>query len=309
MAAKCSQAERLIPSHRALASMRPRSAVSDRMLTTILPGSSGRVARLALEMKASALASTGLRTLIVIVPVYVEIIEDTPGQWSGNCFGLDIYSTAWSEDRIAEHYRDLMERQVVIELAGGVAEAIYRGERREEEVLRFAIRHCCIGTDLKRARAVLGDLRRLTGVRFDAQPFAERARALLLTHWRAVTALASALVEDRRIEGDRVEAITHAARVETAAYSFQISDASFQSFPTFSQTTTYFPVTSCGEGDLVLKLKVPISRAALGPSDLTSKVVSFGSPTLSAMLLNIAPMAAPPCTIAEPCGNAVASVV
>jgi hypothetical protein len=76
-----------------------------------------------------------------------------PGQWSGNCFGLDIYSTAWSEDRIAEHYRDLMERQVVIELAGGVAEAIYRSERRKEEVLRFAIRHCCIGTDLKRARA------------------------------------------------------------------------------------------------------------------------------------------------------------
>ena len=108
---------------------------------------------------------------------------------------------------VAEHYRDPMERQVVIELAGGVAEAIYRGERRKEEVLRFAIRHCCIGTDLKRARAVLGDLRRLTGVRFDAQPFAERARALLLTHWRAVTALASALVEDRRIEGDRVEAI------------------------------------------------------------------------------------------------------
>ena len=81
---------------------------------------------------------------------------------------------------VAEHYRDPMERQVVIELAGGVAEAIYRSERRKEEVLRFAIRHCCIGTDLKRARAVLGDLRRLTGVRFDAQPFAERARALLL---------------------------------------------------------------------------------------------------------------------------------
>ena len=49
----------------------------------------------------------------------------------------------------------------------------------------------------------LGDLRRLTGVRFDAQPFAERALALLEAH----EALASALVEDRRTEGDRVEAI------------------------------------------------------------------------------------------------------
>jgi hypothetical protein len=42
--------------------------------------------------------------------------------------------------------------------------------------------------------------------------------------------------------------------------SFQISVASFQSFPTFSQTTTYFPVTSFGVGALVFKLKVPISR-------------------------------------------------
>src|ERR1700716_1090277 len=96
-----------------------------------------------------------------------------------------------------------------------------------------------------------------------------------------------------------------------AAYlpSFQISAASFQSFPTFSQTTTYFPVTSCGDGALVFKLKVPISRAAEGPSDLTSKVVSFGSLTFSAMLFHIAPIAAPPCTIAEPGGNAFASAV
>src|SRR6202171_5647689 len=96
-----------------------------------------------------------------------------------------------------------------------------------------------------------------------------------------------------------------------AAYlpSFQISVASFQSFPTFSQTTTYFPVTSCGVGPLVFRLKVPISRAAEGPSDLTSRVVTFGSLTCSAVLFHIAPMAAAPFTIAEPGGNAVASVV
>src|SRR5437868_5062365 len=96
-----------------------------------------------------------------------------------------------------------------------------------------------------------------------------------------------------------------------AAYlpSFQISAASFQSFPTFSQTTTYFPVTSCGVGPLVFKLKVPISRAAEGWSGLTSRVTTFGSLTCSAMLFHIAPMAVPPCTIAEPGGNAVASVV
>jgi hypothetical protein len=64
---------------------------------------------------------------------------------------------------------------------------------------------------LEQARAVLGDLRRLTGYRYDEQRFAERALALLLTHWPAVEALASALVEDRRIEGDRVERIIDAA--------------------------------------------------------------------------------------------------
>jgi hypothetical protein len=45
-----------------------------------------------------------------------------------------------------------------------------------------------------------------------------------------------------------------------------ISAASCRSFPTFSQTTTYFPVTSCGFAPLVFKLNVPISRAAAGPS-------------------------------------------
>jgi hypothetical protein len=40
-----------------------------------------------------------------------------------------------------------MEAQVVIELSGGIAEAIYRGERRKHEVLRFVIsRLKCIVT-------------------------------------------------------------------------------------------------------------------------------------------------------------------
>jgi hypothetical protein len=54
---------------------------------------------------------------------------------------------------------------------------------------------------------VLGDLFRLTDVRYDAQRFAERALAVVLAHWPAVEALASALIEDRRIEGERVERI------------------------------------------------------------------------------------------------------
>jgi hypothetical protein len=96
-----------------------------------------------------------------------------------------------------------------------------------------------------------------------------------------------------------------------AAYlpSFQISDASFQSLPIFSHTTRYLPVTSCGEEPLVLRPKVPISRAAEGPSGLTSRVISFGSLTCSAMLFHSASIAVLPFTMPEPGGNAVASSV
>jgi hypothetical protein len=141
----------------------------------------------------------------------VEITEDTPGQWGGNCVGTNIYSTRWPIECIAEPYRDLMEAQIVIHLAGGIAEAVHRGERRRQEVLAFAASNCSIDGDLKQARAVLADLRRLTGCRYDEQRFAERALALLLAHWRAVEALAAALVEDHRIEGDQVEAIVDRA--------------------------------------------------------------------------------------------------
>jgi hypothetical protein len=51
-------------------------------------------------------------------------VESTPGEWIGNCVGTNIYSVAWSEDRIAPRYRDLMEWQIVIELAGGIALAV-----------------------------------------------------------------------------------------------------------------------------------------------------------------------------------------
>ena len=52
---------------------------------------------------------------------------------------------------------------------------------------------------------MLGDLRTLTGVRFELQTFAMRTRGLLEARWGAVSALAAALVRERRIEGDRVE--------------------------------------------------------------------------------------------------------
>ena len=81
--------------------------------------------------------------------------------------------------------------------------------------------------------------------------------------------------------------------------SFQISAASFHSPRTFSHTTRYFPEISFGVGSLVIKLNVPISRAAWGLKRLTSRVVSFGLLTCSARPFHIAPIAALPFTIAS----------
>lgn len=59
-----------------------------------------------------------------------------------------------------------MQWQIVIELAGGIAEAIHRGECPSAggvAVRDTQLPHC----DLKAARAVLSDLRRLTGRRHE----------------------------------------------------------------------------------------------------------------------------------------------
>ena len=142
---------------------------------------------------------------------YVEITEDTPGQWGGCCVGPDIYSVRWPIACIAPRYRDLMERQITISLSGGCAEAIARGERRKSEVLRFATNHCSVDDDLTKARIVLADLFRLTGIHRHPEHFVERTMVLLEEHWPAVEALASALIEHRRIEGDRIERIIDAS--------------------------------------------------------------------------------------------------
>jgi hypothetical protein len=104
----------------------------------------------------------------------IGITEHASGLWSGDCMARDIYSTTWPLECIAQRYRPLMETRVTIELAGGLAEAVYCGERRAREALAFAELHCSIDDDLTRAAPVLADLFRLTGCRFDMQEFAER---------------------------------------------------------------------------------------------------------------------------------------
>jgi hypothetical protein len=92
-----------------------------------------------------------------------------------------------------------MEAQVVIHVAGGVGEAIARGDGLFD--------HDNCDHDLDAVAAMLREFFRATGVHYDPQCFSDRAHALLTTHWRAVEAVASALVEHGRIEGAEVEAI------------------------------------------------------------------------------------------------------
>jgi hypothetical protein len=93
---------------------------------------------------------------------YLETLDDTPGQWSGACTAKNVYSVRWPIDCIAPRFRPLMGAQVVVHLAGGISEAIFRGERCQGEVLRLAEGHCCVDDDLTKATDVLAELRRLT---------------------------------------------------------------------------------------------------------------------------------------------------
>ena len=141
---------------------------------------------------------------------YVEITEDTtPGQWTGIAAGTSIYSTTWPEHRIAPRYVNLMRAQVCVHLAGSIAEACHRGERRRKEILAFAKAHCHLDADLQLATGVLADLRRLR--RYDEQAIIDHTLATMLAYWPAVEAVAQALVENKRIEGGEVERIIDAA--------------------------------------------------------------------------------------------------
>ncbi|MGY3131991.1 hypothetical protein ACVWZM_002673 [Bradyrhizobium sp. USDA 4501] len=148
---------------------------------------------------------------------FIEITAAGGTAWGGLCFGPDIYAIEWPEARIDPIYREAMEWQVVIDLAGGISEAISRGERRKKEVFYFATFNCACGDDLKSAAAVLADLRKLTGRQYGERRFAERARALLLANWAAVDALVSALIDAERIEGDQVEKIVRPLLVHDGA--------------------------------------------------------------------------------------------
>jgi hypothetical protein len=135
---------------------------------------------------------------------HVSILEDAAGKWSGICFGPQVYTTQWPDTRIGGQWRDAMEWQLVIDAAGGIAEAIHRGERNKRDMMWFAIFNCGTDGDLENMEAILTDLRRLTGRRHTLQRFYERACVLLREHWAAVERIAAALIESDHVGGDRV---------------------------------------------------------------------------------------------------------
>src|SRR3981081_1958795 len=132
---------------------------------------------------------------------YVEISEgEMPaGQWSGSCHGPDIYSPAWPVARIAPQKTCKMELQIVIDLAGPIAEAVARGERRKKYAGTFALFYCGSSEDFSHAGKVIDDLCALTKRRQALRRFEQRALAVVLAHWPAGSMLAAALVAGGRL--------------------------------------------------------------------------------------------------------------
>ena len=107
---------------------------------------------------------------------------------TGNCQASNVYTPGRSP--IDDDHFPLMTAQVIIEISGGISEALHHCGTRPNgsELWAFAEDRCGVGTDLMRAQAVLDDLRRLTGFRYYAHEFAEAAAAML--NWRGVSELA-----------------------------------------------------------------------------------------------------------------------
>jgi hypothetical protein len=98
-----------------------------------------------------------------------------------------------------------MQWQIVIDMAGGAAEAIHRGERNKREIMWFALFNCGTEGDLETASAVLADLNALTK-RYGLNRFVIRAVGLLRANWLAFEAIASVLIRDQYIDGAEIAA-------------------------------------------------------------------------------------------------------
>jgi hypothetical protein len=133
------------------------------------------------------------------LPVQRIEITEHDGHYSGFCKGPDIYSTRWPEHRIHNRYRGLMEKQIMIHYAGGIASAILSGANPTPTLLRDAMADYGMIADMENVKPVIEDVCRLRG-KFDEARNIDRATAMLRRHWAHVTALAQALMVRRTIE-------------------------------------------------------------------------------------------------------------
>jgi hypothetical protein len=136
---------------------------------------------------------------------YARIIREDVGKASGICYGSRVYRPEYAARLPDWRWGHAMEWEIVINMAGGVAEAIYRGERRQREVMWFALMNCGTEGDLDDAEVVLADLNRLTRRRYGLQRFTIRALKLLLANWDAVEVIAATLIRDQHVDGAEIE--------------------------------------------------------------------------------------------------------
>lgn len=135
------------------------------------------------------------------------------GGFGGVCFGANVYRPEYATRFPPWRWRDAMQWQIIIYMAGGVAEAIHRGEWLQQYIFWFAMQ-CGAGGDREAAEAIIADLRKLTGRRHGLERFAIRARKLLLANWPAVEAIAAVLIRDRRIDGAEIEALLYSEDIQ-----------------------------------------------------------------------------------------------
>ena len=164
-----------------------------------------------------ATAMAGLAIVLALLIPTVALAEQRQTFRDAN--GREV-GRATTDARGNTVYRDNMARTTGRSVTSGGTTIIYDQMGRQvgtfhrgglrlhgKELLAFAQDHCGIDRDLERAEAVLADMKALTGFDFFPHKFVDGASAMLFEHWSAVSALASELVDHRRIEGADVERI------------------------------------------------------------------------------------------------------
>jgi threonine/homoserine efflux transporter RhtA len=100
-----------------------------------------------------------------------------------------------------------MQWDIVINLAGPMAEAAILDDRTKSNMLWTALLYCGAKADLERAETVLAHYRAATKRQYGLTRFGHRTRELVLSAWPAIEALAHALLKFEVIKYDQAAAI------------------------------------------------------------------------------------------------------